>query len=1167
MDKNAIKKYAVWARKELIARVTQKAEQYEITEKKTTPADADSIGGRVLTAAEKKQRQALIAKIKQNGFEQVMEEVAYTWFNRFTALRFMEVNNYLPSHTKVFTNENGEFKPQILADAIQLDLEGLNMDKVFELKDANKTEELYKYLLITQCNALSGILPRMFQRLSDYTELLLPDYLLRKGSVIEQMIALIPEEDWTDQVQIIGWLYQFYIAEPKEKLINAHKQYKSKDVPFVTQLFTPDWIAHFMVDNSLGRLWLDGHPNDNLQSEWKYYLKERKQDEKLIHQIEDIRKKAAEIRPEEIKIIDPCMGSGHILCVLFDSLVRIYEEYGYSAREAASSILEKNLWGLDIDERAVQLSYFAVMMKARQYDRRFFGRKIEPHVYVIDESNSISKEALKLLSEKLPVDRREDVVKQAIGLVEETHNAKAYGSLITVSTYDWELLEKLVADEVKIGQIGMDIYRELSVKNTLKRLINVGRTMSQKYHVVVTNPPYMNSSYMPTNLKVYIKNNYPQFKNDMFSAFTNKAVSMAAENGHIGLLMPYVWMFISSYEKMRNFINKNVTITSLVQLEYNAFEAACVPVAALTMCKNSLHFSGEYVKLSEFRGADNQGPKTLEAVNNPDCGYRYTAKQDIFSKIPGSPIAYWVGDRFIQNLEIGKPIKKIARARSGAKTGKNELFLKLWWEVPLPELFLDCRSYNSCVDSEKTWFPYNKGGDAQNWYGNRELVVDFYGGGKHIKEYSEKNGTSIDLNAKDVFFKRGITWTALTSSRNTFRFSPYGAAFDSNKGPMVFPEDEDQLYYLLALFISPVAQYYFKVFNPTISLQNGDVDNLPVIMDENSEEIIQLSKENVSLTKQDWDSFETSWDYRESPLIGEVTIESAFERWRRVCDDRFNRVMKNEERINELLIKTYGFENVLSSKVTEGDITLHRADLKRDIEGLISYAVGCMFGRYSLDEKGIVYAGGNWDETRYKKYLPNKDAILPICDDEYFDNDIVERFTDFISAAYGEETLDQNLIFIAKALGGKGTPQQIIRNYFINDFYIAHCSLYAVNGSGKRPIYWLFDSGKKNGFKCLIYLHRYHSDTIAKIRTDYVHEQQSRYRTAISGLKKRLDHAEASERIRLNKQLSSLEAQETEIRKFEEKIHHLADQMIEIDLAEGVKKNYSRFQDVLAKIK
>ena len=1167
MDKNAIKKYAVWARRELIERVSQRAMIYGITAKDAGDLNTEIVNGHLLSQAEKRQRKALIHNIEAKGYEQVMEEVAYTWFNRFAALRFMEVNGYLPSHIRVFTNDAGEFKPQILAEAIHLELDGLDMNKVYELESANKSEELFKYLLIVQCNALNHILPEMFQRIEDYTELLLPDYLLREGSVIEQMVTTIPEEDWTDQVQIIGWLYQFYIAEPKDELINAHKQYKSKDVPFVTQLFTSDWIVHYMVENSLGRLWLDGHPNNALKSEWKYYLDEADQEPEVQAQLAIIRKEYAALKPEEIRVIDPCMGSGHILCVLFDVLVRIYEDYGYTAREAAVKIVENNLWGLDIDERAAQLSYFAVMMKARQYDRRFLTRGVAPHIYVINGSEGIKEENLNQMGSSTSKEEKELALAQAKGLISETIGAKEYGSLLSITRYDWDLLTRFANDDSYNGQISLDLYGQEEARKQFKHLIDIGRTLAQQYHVVVTNPPYMNSSYMPNKLKTFIQNTYPQFKNDTFSAFAQRVVKMTVEHGHIGLLMPYVWMFISSYEKMRSYVNSNVTISSLVQLEYNAFEAACVPVAALTMCKTPIHFSGEYIKLSEFRGADNQAPKTLAAVKDRNCGYRYTARQDVYSKIPGAPIAYWVGDRFIQNLEQGTPIRKLARARSGAKTGKNELFIKLWWEVALPKLALDCQDYDSCVKSGKTWFPYNKGGDAQNWYGNRELVVDFYGGGKHIKDYSDKNGTSIDLNAKDVYFKRGITWTALTSSRNTFRYSPYGAAFDSNKGPMVFPENEDQLYYLLALFISPVAQHYFKVFNPTISLQNGDVDNLPVIIDDNATEIIRLSRQNIELTKQDWDSFETSWDFQRNPLLLGTSIEEAYRSWEHACEDRFSTVKENEERISTLLIQTYGFTEELSPLVADEDVTLHRADLRRDIQCLISYAVGCMFGRYSYDESGVVYAGGEWKESNYKAYIPDKDAIIPICDDEYFDDDIVNRFISFIELAYGKETLEQNLSFVAKALGGKGSPRQVIRDYFMNEFFAFHCSLYAVNGAGKRPIYWLFDSGKKNGFKCLIYMHRYQPDTLARIRTDYVHEQQSRYRTAINDLEQRITGASSSERVKLSKKLSTLQAQADELLVYEEKIHHLADQMIKIDLDDGVKQNYALFGDVLAKIK
>ena len=1168
MDKNAIKKYAIWARRELIARVSQRAALYEITADGYGDADAVSVHGRILSLAEKNQRKALIAQIQQKGFEQVMEEIAYTWFNRFSALRFMEVNGYLPTRIRVFTDEQNNFKPQIMTEAINLEMEGLDMQKVFAFKDANDDDGLFKYLIITQCNALSSILPGMFQKIADFTELLFPDNLLREGSVVEQMVSMIPEKDWTDQVQIIGWLYQYYIAEPKDKLINAHKQYKSKDIPFVTQLFTTDWIVHYMVENSLGRLWLESHPNDILKSEWKFYLDEDKHEKNVQSHLALSRKEYANLKPEEIRVIDPCCGSGHILCTFFDVLINIYENYGYTLSEAVVKIVENNIWGLDIDERAVQLSYFSVMMKARRYDPRFLTRRILPHVYVITGSENINNEYLAYMGEVLSPEEKKHALSQAVKLIEETRGAKEYGSLISKLQYDWDLLEKFIHLGNENKQLSIDIVGQKETKELFKNLILVGRALSQQYHVVVTNPPYMNSSYMPNGLKTYIQENYSKVKNDTFSAFTQRVIKMTYCNGHIGLLMPYVWMFISSYEKMRDYVNANVTITSLVQLEYNAFEAACVPVAALTMCKTATHFPGEYIKLSEFRGTENQEPKTLDAIKNRNCGYRYTATQDTYSKIPGTPIAYWVGKRFIENLDHGIPVRKLSRTRSGAKTGKNELFIKLWWEISYSKLYLNCRDYKMCVQSGKTWFPYNKGGEAQNWYGNRELVVDFYGGGKHIKEYSDKHGTSIDLNAKDVYFKQGITWTALTSSRNTFRYSPFGAAFDSNKGPMVFPENEDKLYYLLALFISPVAQHYFKVFNPTISLQNGDVDNLPVIMDKNADEIIELSKQNVKLAMLDWDSFETSWDFQISPLLKGNYIEEAFKEWAYACENRFSTVKTNEERINKLLIDTYGFTGEISPYVSDKDITIHQADLKRDIQCLISFAVGCMFGRYSLDEKGLAYAGGAWDAEKYKSYIPDSDAIIPICDDEYFGDDIVGRFVRFIELAYGKETLEQNLAYIAKALDGKGTSRQAIRNYFVNDLFAFHCAQYAVNGAGKRPIYWLFDSGKKNGFKCLVYMHRYQPDTVARIRTDYVHEQQSRYRTAMADLQNRIDNATTtSERVKLTKKLKTVHEQDEELRIYEEKIHHLADQMIKIDLDDGVKVNYAKFQDVLAKIK
>ncbi len=1200
MDKNAIKKYAVWARKELIARVTQKAEQYEITEKKTTPADADSIGGRVLTVAEKKQRQALIAKINQDGFEQVMEEVAYTWFNRFTALRFMEVNNYLPSHTRVFTNENGEFKPQILADAIQLDLEGLNMDKVFELKDANKTEELYKYLLITQCNALSGILPRMFQKIEDYTELLLPDYLLREGSVIEQMIALIPEEDWTDQVQIIGWLYQYYNSEKKDDVFAALKKnvkITKENIPAATQLFTPDWIVRYMVENSLGRLWLEGHPDvkeqflpteeeqsayakgnrDPEDTKWHYYLEEAEQEPEVQAQLAEIRKEYAALTPDQLKVIDPCCGSGHILAYMFDVLMKIYESYGYTTREAVGSIVENNLYGLDIDERAAQLAYFAVMMKARQYDRRFFSRGIQPHVYAIVESNHIDQFAVDYFC------NGDAKLKAAVDtILSELHDAKEYGSILTVTQQDWSALYDRFAEITE----DINMSRETALRELLP-LVQVAEALAQKYDVVVTNPPYMGASNMNPKLNDFIKRNYADYKSDFFSAFVIHASQMTKRNGYCGFFTPYVWMFIQSYEKMRNYLYNQVTIETLIQFEYSAFEEATVPVCTFTFQNRHFQKKGCYLRLVDFRGGmEVQRQKTLEAIGNHDCGFYYEQSNNNFLKIPGSPVAYWVTDEVYECFDKGL-LGQYATTKQGFKTGDNNRFLRLWYEADISKT-----SFNG--ELTKKWFPCTKGGEYRKWYGNFEYIVNWENDGFEIKHFVDDKGKlrSRPQNLQ-VNFTKEITWSSISSANISFRLADETFMYES-KGPVLTPKIN--YFLMLAYLNSKVYQQFIKIVAPTLDYSEGAVLRVPYINVTETKES-GLADFCVNLSKSDWDSFETSWDFRKHPLIRKVsTIAEAFDQWQAECDNRFNQLKANEEELNRIFIDIYGLQDELTPEVEDKDVTVCKADLDRDVRSFISYAVGCMFGRYSLDEPGLILAGqcfsehfyeasaplagtgragapGSYmpvGEFYYKKengiakctYSPDKDNIIPICDDEYFEDDIVGRFVGFVKTVYGEDTLDENLKFIADALGGKGQPKDVIRNYFLNDFYKDHCKIYQ-----KRPIYWLFDSGKKNGFKALIYMHRYQPDTIARIRTDYIHEQQSRYRTAIADLEKRIDNAAAGERVKLNKELNKLQAQAEEIRIYEEKIHHLADQMISIDLDDGVKHNYALFQDVLAKIK
>ena len=1173
MDKNAIKKFAVWARTELIARVSLKGVEYGITEDNIEDANADSVGGKVLTADEKKQRQALIAEINDKGYKQVMEEVAYTWFNRFSALRFMEVNGYLPSHVRVFTDEENNFKPQIIAEAIHLDLDGLDMEKVYELKDAEKTEELYKYLLIVQCNALNKILPGMFQKIADYTELLLPDNLLREGSVIQQMIELIPEDDWKDAVQIIGWLYQYYNSEKKDDVFAALKKnvkITKENIPVATQLFTPDWIVRYMVENSLGRLWLEGHPDvkeqllpteeeqsayavgnrDPEDTKWHYYLEEAEQERSVQTQLDEIRKEYAALTPDQLKVIDPCSGSGHILAYMFDVLMKIYESYGYTTREAVASIVKNNLYGLEIDDRAAQLAYFAVMMKARQYDRRFFSRGIQPHVYAIVESNHVDQFALEYFCNgDMKLTAAMDII------IKELHDAKEYGSILTVTPQDWSALYDRFAEITE----DINMSRDTALRELLP-LVQVAEAMAQKYDAVVTNPPYMGASNMNLKLNDFIKKNYADYKSDFFSAFVIHASQMTKQSGYCGFFTPYVWMFIQSYEKMRNYLYNQATIETLIQFEYSAFEEATVPVCTFAFCNRCIaEKKGCYLRLVDFRGGmEVQRQKTLEALNNHNCGFYYEQSTNNFSKIPGSPVAYWVSENFISAYRH-KSISDYGFARSGLQTGNNDLFLKFWQEVDVNNIAFGMHDKNEYLASQRKWTPQIKGGDFRKWYGNFDYVVNWKNDGADIRKC---NGCRLNaMGNTELFFRSGVTWSHTTSSIYGARYLPYGHLFNV-EAPTLFLDDKKKEMYFLAFLDSCVAQLYLNAINATMHYLVGNISALPIIYQEN-ETIDSLAKTNVSLSRTDWDSFENSWDFQHHPLLRKVpTIAEAFDQWQTECADRFNQLKANEEELNSIFIDIYGLQDELTPEVADKDVTVRKADLGRDIRSFISYAVGCMFGRYSLDVDGLAYAGGEWDNSKYASFAADKDNIIPICDDEYFEDDIVGLFVKFVKTVYGADTLDENLKFIADALGGKGQPKDVIRNYFLNDFYSDHCKIYQ-----KRPIYWLFDSGKKNGFKALIYMHRYQPDTIARIRTDYVHEQQARYRTAIADLEQRIANASTGERVKLNKKLTTLQAQDTEIRTYEEKIHHLADQMISIDLDDGVKKNYAIFQDVLAKIK
>ena len=1144
MNKNAIKKFATEARRELLSRVSQRALKYGISEKEVGNPNDDSVGGHLLSATEKKQRAALIAQIKEKGYEQVMEEVAYTWFNRFSALRFMEVNGYLPSRVRVFTDENNAFKPQILTEAIHMELDGLDMEKVYAYKEANDEDDLYKYLLITQCNALNSVLPGMFQKIADYTELLFPDNLVREGSVVQQMIELIPEEDWKDAVQIIGWLYQYYNSEKKDDVFAALKKnvkITKENIPAATQLFTPDWIVRYMVENSLGRLWVEGHPNEELKSQWKYYLEEAEQEPEVQAQLAELRKEYAALTPDQLKVIDPCSGSGHILAYMFDVLMQIYESYGYTTREAVASIVENNIYGLDIDDRAAQLAYFEVMMKARQYDRRFFSRGIQPHVYAIAESNHVDSFALEYFC------NGDAKLKKAMDtIISELHDAKEYGSILTVTPQDWSALY------ARFTEIKEDIHisRETALRELLP-LVQVAEALAQKYDVVVTNPPYMGSSGMNAKLSDYVKKNYPDSKSDLFAVFIEKCGQMPKKNGYQAMITQHAWMFLSSFEKLRTKL-LIVDIVNMAHLGARAFEeigGEVVQTTSFVVRKSHIaDYKGEYCRLIEPTSQQGKEDMFLRCEN---C---YAADQSNFSKIPGSPVAYWLTSTFIKNF-LRKSVNDEFIPKFGMSTGDGERFIRFWYEIKYDKFDYQSRNADDAKSKNYPWVAVDKGGTYRKWYGNQNYAVWWKDDGKDIKA-CEKSA----VRSPQFFFTPHISWTLISMGHFSARYFAEGFALDTASNCIYFKSEPNLE--ILGFMNSKVADSYLKVLNPTMNFSCGVIGLLPY--DKlNNLQVVQLVKKCIELAKTDWDSFENSWNFQRHPLLRKVsTIAEAFTQWQTECDDRFNQLKANEEELNRIFINIYGLQDELTPEVEDKDVTVRKADLGRDIRSFISYAVGCMFGRYSLDVDGLAYAGDEWDASKYASFAADKDNIIPISDDEYFEDDIVGCFVKFVAVVYGKDTLDENLKFIADSLGGKGQPKDVIRNYFMNDFYKDHCKMYQ-----KRPIYWLFDSGKKNGFKALIYMHRYQPDTIARIRTDYVHEQQARYRTAIADLEQRIANASTSERVKLNKKLKALNDQATEIHTYEEKIHHLADQMISIDLDDGVKKNYAIFQDVLAKIK
>ena len=1196
MNKNAIKKFAIEARKKLIDSVTDKAGMLGITEKScsepiTKGADFEvyqTVAGTEVTLNKRQceQRRRLVAQIGSRGFEAVVEEVAYTWFNRICAIRFMEVNDYLPNRVRVLSSEKeGKMEPDLVTEApdVDLDLTVQEKEEIINWKmsgTSEDTDKMFGKLFLKQCHQLHDVLPGLFEADSDYMELLFGISYTNKDDVIYMLVnpeTGIPEADFnvstldeegnpTGQVEIIGWLYQYYNTELKDDTfakLKKNVKITKERIPAATQLFTPDWIVRYMVENSVGRIWIehlrvvDPSTDEKATAErfgWKYYLPEAEQEESVDVKLAEIRTTYKNLKLTDITCIDPCMGSGHILIAMFDVLMDIYESAGYDKREAAFEIVEHNIHGLDIDQRAYQLAYFAVMMKGRGYNRRFLrGRdgKPEPKVYAIEESNGINRNHLKFFGTHLGEMERNLAVMQIEGVLDTFIDAREYGSVLNVDACDWDVLEKFVEDLETAGQISFESVGSEETQKSLRKLVRVAKNLGQKYDAVVTNPPYMGASGMGAKLSKYVKDHYPDSKSDLFAVFIEKCGEMAKKNAYQAMITQHAWMFLSSFEKLRNKLQMT-DIVNMAHLGPRAFEeigGEVVQTTSFVIRKSHIEeFMGIYCRLISAT-SQQEKEKMFFSLNE-----RFVESQNYFKQIPGNVYAYWLGSNFINIFKKNKTIAEIAYPKQGLHTGNNNLYLRLWYEVSNIRIMFQ---ENDKWQFNYTWAKLNKGGTFRKWYGNVEYIIDWKDNGAKIKN----NGKSVGAN-NNSFFKNIIGFTDLTTYKPSFRKYGNGFVYDVS-GPSLINDNtvvSDE--YLLALLNSKIVEVAMNVLSPTLHMNQTALSKISFdIPEKNTLKCIEeLSNECTQISKIDWNSFEISWDFMHHPLLCKgVSVSESFMQWKTECDSRFNQLKSNEEELNSIFIDIYGLQDELTPEVEDKDVTIRKADLSRDIRSFISYAVGCMFGRYSIVEEGLIYAGGEWDNSRYKTFIPDEDNCIPITDEEYFSDDIVGRFVEFVKIVYGSDTVEENLDFIAKALGNKGdTSREVIRNYFLKDFYTDHLKIYQ-----KRPIYWLFDSGKQNGFKALIYMHRYDADTVGGVRIDYLHRAQKYVETAMQSAQYIIDNASsASEKSKATKAVTKYTKQLAEMKIYDEAIAHIANKRIEIDLDDGVKVNYEKFQGV-----
>ena len=1163
MNTSHIKSYAPKARTAFIAAVSKQAESYGISADGCLSAEVKGelllIDGKTFPLAIKPSRDGLVQLVEAQGFTQVMDKVAYSWFNRLCAIRYMELHDYLGHGRRVLSHPEHPSGYQILDDCLDIDLPGLDTACVRELKlDGTQDEALYRELLLAQCRALHDAMPFLFEPINDATELLLPHNLTNTDSLIHDLVTQIPESDWQD-IEIIGWLYQFYISEKKDEVIG--KVVKSEDIPAATQLFTPNWIVKYMVQNSLGAQWLATYPDSPLKGQMEFYIEPAEQTDEVNAQLAAIT--PSSLDPEELTLIDPASGSGHILVEAYDLFKAIYLERGYRERDVPQLILQKNLFGLDIDERAAQLSGFALMMKGRADDRRLFERGVRPNVMALLDSAGFDAEALA---------GGIDLVDYGLILGDITElkrlfeHSTTFGSLIQVPE---GLAEKLPA----LKRLSEATSEDLFVSEALQRLgpqVQQADLLTAQYDAVVANPPYMGSKFQTPLLKKFLKDKYAGYEKDFFSAFIDRELSFSKPCGGLGVVAPYVWMFISSYEELRNRVIEDTCLTSLIQLEYNAFEPAMIPVATFTLLRRHVpSFTGTYIDLSEFKGHQNQAPKTLEAINNSSSNWLFIAKPDAFRNIPGSPVAFSVTERVREIFGDFPAMASLTESSNGVQTGNNDRFVRLWQEVDTHSL-------------HQEWIPYNKGGKYRKWYGNIEHVVLWANDGQEIK--SEKNSCH---RGERHYLQSGVTWSDVTSGRLSARYMPTGCIFDA-AGPAAFAESSNTLLGILCLLNATETNRWSKILNPTLHFQCGDFRKLafaPALM---AAEIASTVQALVGFSERDWSAYERSWDFQSFPLLtasSEPTLESSYSAWINSNRDTTTEMKRLEEENNRLFIEAYGLADELTSDVPVEQITLtvnpaYRYGIKtteaeRDtrfredsMQELVSYAIGCIMGRYSLDEPGLIYAhSGNegFDASRYTTFAADDDGIVPLTDREWLEDDACNRLVEFISVAWDKAHLEENLRFLTDNLSpkkGEGS-RDTLRRYLCDSFFKDHLKTYK-----KRPIYWLFSSGKQKAFQCLVYLHRYNESTLARMRTEYVIPLTAKLTANVQKLENDKDASDsAAESKRLEKQITKLHKQQVELSDFDEKLRHYADQRISLDLDDGVKVNYGMFGDLLAEVK